>query len=83
MSEFISRSKATAIKLALAKMAAERVQRAFTPEFTEELFAAGQTGGLAAVRAVLEAKSDELSASVDDLVAAAIAEINADEDRGP
>jgi hypothetical protein len=35
---------------------------------------------VAAVRALLEAKRDELSASVDGFVAAAIAEINADED---
>jgi hypothetical protein len=75
--KFISRSKATAIKLALARMAAEQVQAAL-PGLSEELYAAARTGGLAAVRALLEAKGEELSASVDGLVAAAIAEINDD-----
>jgi hypothetical protein len=79
MSEkFISRSKATAIKLALAKMAAAQLQEAI-PGLAEELAAAAREGGLAAVRALLEAKFDELDESVDGLVAAAIAEINADE----
>jgi hypothetical protein len=82
MSEFISRSKVTAIKLALAKMAAENVQAAI-PGLADEIAAAARTGGVAAIRAVLEAKSDELDKAVDGLVAAAIAEINADdEDRG-
>jgi Glu-tRNA(Gln) amidotransferase subunit E-like FAD-binding protein len=79
MSEFISRSKAVAIKLALARMAAEQVE-AVIPGMAEELAAAAQTGGVEAVRALLEVKCDELDKAVDGLVAAAIVEIQADEE---
>jgi hypothetical protein len=76
MSEkFIPRAKAIAIRRALRKMIMEQVQR--VPEqWADELLAAAQAGGVAAVRAVLEAKCDELSAGVDDLVAAAIEELD-------
>jgi hypothetical protein len=80
MSEFISRGKLAAINLSLVKMHEEQVQAAL-PGLAEELNAVSRTGDVAAVRALLKAKSAELSASFDGLVAAAIAEINdADED---
>jgi hypothetical protein len=79
--DFISRSKATAIRRALAKMIMAHVETQLNdPEFAEATFAAAQTGGSAAVSAVLEAKRDDLDKSVERLVAAAIAEIDADED---
>jgi hypothetical protein len=79
MSEFISRAKFNAIKLALLKVYGGQLQAAL-PGLDEELYAAAQTGDVAAVRAVLKAKSEELSASFDAAVAAAIAEIQADAD---
>ena len=80
MSEFISRSKADAIKRTFCDLAAEQIRRVPTPEFAEELAAAAKTGGVVAVRAVLEAKRGELDEAVDRLVEAAIAEILADAD---
>jgi hypothetical protein len=76
--EYISRSKYRAIKLALAKMSGEQIQAAMSdPGFVEAIAAAAQTGDVEAVRAVLRAKFDELDGSVQGLVAAAIAEIDA------
>lgn len=81
MSEFISRSKATAIRRALGEMILEKVQAGLAEAgLAEELYAAARTGDVAAVRARLQRLRNELDASVDGLVAAAIAEINADEE---
>jgi hypothetical protein len=76
MSEkFISRAKYTAVRQTLAKMHRERLQEAL-PGLEGELVAAAQTGDVAAVRARLQALSAELDNSFQDLLAAAIAELD-------
>ena len=76
MIEYISKAEAAAIRRALAKLILEKVETSF-PGLTEESLAAVQTGGVEAVRAVLKEWSDKLTISVDDLVMAARAEIDA------
>ena len=82
----LAREQGDVIPRAAAAAAIESLGRAIQrahkaiPGWAEEITGAAQTGGVAAVRAVLEAKRDELDKAVDSLVVATIAEILADED---
>lgn len=76
MIEYISKAEAAAIRRALGKLIMESMEAALSG-WEGKTLAAVQTGDAVAVRAVLEAMRDDLDKSVERLVAAARAEIDA------